>query len=113
MQKEDLFLKELQNFIRFLQKWLDKRDFSKEEILEFESEGTFSKYLLILNDDVLDADQLSFLSYQSDIILKELIKVCIETHQIEKSKTIYNIFKVNSKTVDLAFEQKLKNYFNS
>lgn len=108
MQREDLFLKELQSFIRFLQKWLQKNDLSKEEIIELEAEGISKEYLEILNTDTLDANHLKFLSTQPDVFLKELIKICLQTTQIEKSKTIYELYKTKTNTIDLNLESQLQ-----
>jgi hypothetical protein len=47
MQREDLFLKQLHQFMRFLQKWLQKNDLSKVEINELEAEGISKEFLEI------------------------------------------------------------------
>lgn len=107
MQREDLFLKQLYQFMRFLQKWLQKNDLSKEEIIELEAEGISKEYLEILNTDTLEANHLKFLSTQPDVFLKELIKICLQTTQKEKSKTIYELYKTKTNTIDLNSERAL------
>jgi elongation factor P--beta-lysine ligase len=107
MQREDLFLKQLHQFMRFLQKWLQKNDLSKVEINELEAEGISKEFLEILNTDTLEANHLKFLSTQPEAFLKELIKICLQTSQKEKSKTIYDLYKTKTNTIDLNLEQAL------
>jgi hypothetical protein len=107
MQREDLFLKQLHQFMRFLKKWLQKNDLYKEEINELEAEGISKEFLEILNTDTLETNHLKFLSTQPDAFLKELIKTCMETSQKEKSKTIYELYKTKTNTIDLNLENQL------
>jgi elongation factor P--beta-lysine ligase len=107
MQREDLFLKQLHQFMRFLQKWLQKNDLYKEEINELEAEGISKEFLEILNTDTLEANHLKFLSTQPEVFLKELIKTCMETSQKEKSKTIYEFYKTKTNTIDLNLKSQL------
>jgi hypothetical protein len=94
MQREDLFLRQLYQFMRFLQKWLQKNDLSKEEIIELEAEGISKEYLEILNTDTLETNHIKFLSTQPDAFLKELIKICLRPLVKKSQKQSMNFTKL-------------------
>ena len=107
MQREDLFLKELQNFIRFLQRLLEKDEVSSiEEHLV--NDTSYAQYLELIHTELFEQKHLDFLENQPSEYLQQLCLFFLEKQDIQKSKITYAIYTSKSKTIDLAIEQKVQ-----
>jgi hypothetical protein len=107
MQREDLFLKELQNFIRFLQRLLEKNDVSSKDA-HFATNLSNVEYLELIHTEFFKQKHLDFLENQQSEYLQQLCLYFLEKQDIEKAKTTYAIYTTKSKTIDLAIEQKIQ-----
>ena len=107
MQREDLFLKELQNFIKFLQRLLAKDDSSSIEEL-FVNDTTNDQYLKLINTEFFEPEHIDLPEKQPSQYLQELCLYFLEMKDMEKAKTTYAIYTTKSKTIDLAIENKIQ-----
>lgn len=107
MQREDLFLKELQSFIRFLQRLLDKDEVSSKEE-HFINDSSFTQYLELIHSEFFEPKHLDFLKNQPSEYLQQLCLYFLEMQDIEKAKVTYAIYTTKSNTIDLAIEQKIQ-----
>jgi hypothetical protein len=107
LQREDLFLKELQNFIRFLQRLLEKDEVSSKEA-HFATNQSNVEYLELIHTEFFEQKHLDFLENQPSEYLQQLCLFFLEKQDIQKSKITYAIYTSKSKTIDLAIEQKIQ-----
>ena len=106
MQREDLFLKEINNFIRFLQRLLDKDEVSSKEE-HFINDSSYTQYLELIHSEFFEQKHLDFLKNQPSQYLQQLCLYFLEMQDIEKAKVTYSIYTAKSNTIDLAIESKL------